>query len=350
MKVLQSILTKGWVTTYVDPAFEEFGEMSELDQRYYVFGERKIAPSRHQYNVYYKDNGNLVIAERYLTWTFRGDKFFIRSEGSAVQATVFPSGKIIGNVTRAAEIIANILGGSAKSRSVTRAELKALLTEGLSGYEREHEKAEIKREIHRWGLYASALPYITTDVDAIMELIRKPEYHELRDLLQQAIVLKRVVKHTWSARKVHDMHMRWTREIAEIACRNVPDTPIWEPEYIPVLPEFVTLINSERDAVQEGSKMHHCLGTNYRGLIARKNYIAFHVTDPEGDYTVGITLGKKCRLEQARRVCNNCCSEEQLEVANALVEVAQGMYNAYAKSEDFNTVSDYDLQRIHMPF
>jgi hypothetical protein len=183
-----------------------------------------------------------------------------------------------------------------------------------------------------------------------MELIHKPEYHELVDLLQQAIILKRVVKHTWSARKVHDMHMRWTIEIADIACRNVPDTPIWSPEYIPNLPEFVTLINSERDAVQEGSKMHHCLGTNYRGRIARKNYVAFHVSDPEGDYTVGINLGEKCELEQSRRVCNNSCSEEQLNVANALVEFAQDMYDAYVKSKDFNTVSDYDLERIRMPF
>lgn len=350
MRVLQSILTKGWVNTYVDPTFEEFGEMSELNQRYYVFGERKPAPSRHQYNVYYKDNGNLVIAERHLTWTFRGDKFFIKSGGSIVQATVFPSGKIIGNVTRAAEIVANLLGGHTKSRSVTRAELKALLVEGFPGYKREYEKAEIKREIHRWGLYASALPYITTNVEAIMELIRKPEYHELSDLLQQALILNRIVKHTWSARKVHDMHVRWTREIADLACRNVPDTPIWDPEYIPDLPKFITLINSEKDAVQEGSKMHHCLGTNYRGRIARKEYIAFHVTDSEGDYTVGITLGKKCKLEQARKVCNNSCSEEQLKIANALVEFAQDMYNVYAKSKDFNTVSDYDLQRIQMPF
>jgi hypothetical protein len=350
MKVLTSILTKGWVTTYVDPIFEEFGEMSELDQRFYVFADHRVAPSRHQYNVYYKDNGNLVIAERHLVWTFRGDKFFIKSEGSVVQATVFPSGKIVGNATRAAEIVANLLGGHTKSRSVTRAELKALLTGGLSKYEKEYEKAEIKREIHRWGLYASALPYITTNVDAIMKLINEPEYHELKDLLQQAIILKRVVKHTWSARKVHDMHMRWTREIADIACRNVPDTPIWSLEYIPSLPEFVTLINSERDAVQEGSKMHHCLGTNYRGRIARKNYIAFHVSDPEGDYTVGINLGEKCELEQSRRVCNNSCSEEQLNVAKALVDFAQDMYDAYVKSKDFNTVSDYDLQRTYMPF
>ena len=350
MKVLASILTKGWVTTYVDSFFEEFGEMPELDQRYYVFGERRPAPSRHQYNVYYKDNGNLVIAERHLTWTFRGDKFFIKSDGPIVQATVFPSGKIIGNVTRAAEIIANILGGHTKSRSVTRDELKALLTKGLSGYEKVYEKAEIKREIHRWGLYASALPYITTDVDAIMKLVRKPEYHELSDLLQQAIILKRVVKHTWSARKVHDMHMRWTREIADIACKNVPDVPIWDLEYIPNLPKFVTLINSEKDAVQEGSKMHHCLGTNYRGQIARKEYIAFHVSDSEGDYTVGITLGKKCKLEQARKVCNNSCSDAQLEIANALVEFAQDMHDVYTKSKDFNTASDYDLQRVQMPF
>ena len=350
MRVLQSILTKGWVNTFADPFFEEFGEMSELDQRYYVFGNHRTAPSRHQYNVYYKDNGNLVIAERYLTWTFRGDKFFIKSEGSIVQATVFPSGKIIGNATRAAEIVASLLGVHIQSSSVTRAELKALLTEGLPGYKREYEKAEIKREIHRWGLYASALPHITTDVDAIMDLISKPEYHELKDLLQQALILKKVVKHTWSARKVHDMHMRWTREVADIACKNVPDTPIWSPEYIPNLPEFVTLINSEKEAVHEGSKMHHCLGTNYRGRIAKKQYVAFHVDDPEGDYTVGIELGKECRLEQARRICNNSCSPAQLDIANALVEFAQDMYDAYIKAKDFKKVDDNDLQREFLPF
>lgn len=350
MKVLQSILTKGWVNTFADPFFEEFGEMSELDQRYYVFGNHRTAPSRHQYNVYYKDNGNLVIAERHLTWTFRGDKFFIKSEGSIVQATVFPSGKIIGNATRAAEIVASLLGVHIQSSSVTRAELKALLTEGLPGYKREYEKAEIKREIHRWGLYASALPHITTDVDAIMELISKPEYHELKDLLQQALILKKVVKHTWSARKVHDMHMRWTREVADIACKNVPDNPIWSPEYIPNLPEFVTLINSEKEAVHEGSKMHHCLGTNYRGRIAKKQYVAFHVDDPEGDYTVGIELGKECRLEQARRICNNSCSPAQLDIANALVEFAQDMYDAYIKAEDFKKVDNNDLQRTFLPF
>lgn len=342
MKVLQSILTNGWVNAYTDPFFEDFGKMSELDQRYYVFGERRVAPSRCQYNIYYKDNGNLVIAERNLKWTFRGDKFFIKSSGSVVYATVFPSGKIIGNVIHAAEIVAVLLGGHVKISSVTRNEFKALLTKGLSGYEKEYEKTEIRREINRCGLYASALPYITTDIDAIMKLIHKPEYHELKDLLQQAIVLKRIVKHTWSPRKVHDMHMRWTREIADIACRNVPDTPIWDQEYIPDLPGFVTLINSERDAVREGSKMHHCLGTNYRGRIAGKKYMAFHVADPQGEYTVGITLGNECRLEQARRICNNSCSDEQLEVANSLVKFAQDMYDTYVESKDFNTLSDYN--------
>lgn len=350
MKILTSILTNGWVTTNVDPFFEEFGKMSELDQRYYVFGEHKLAPFRYQYNVYYKDNGNLVIAERHLIWTFRGDRFFIKSSGFIVQATVFPSGKIIGNVTRAAGIVAELLGGYIRSGVVTRNEFKALLTKGFSEYEKEFEKAEVKREIQRFGLYSSALPYITTDVDAIMELINKPEYHELRDLLQQALVLKRVVKHTWSARKVHDMHMRWTREIADIACRNVPDTPIWDQEYIPNLPEFVTLINSERDAVREGSKMHHCLGTNYRRRIAGKTYIAFHVEDSEGDYTVGITIGDTCMLEQARRICNNSCSKEQLEVANSLVQFAQDIHDAYVKSRDFNIGPNYDFRRTPFVF
>lgn len=350
MRIQTNILTNGWVSVYTDPAFEEFGKMSELDQRYLVFGEHRSAPFRHQYNVYYKDNGNLVIAERRLVWTFRGDKFFVKAENCVVQATVLTTGRIIGNVTRAAEIVASLLGGHTESRTVTKAELKALLIKGLSGYREAYKKAEVKREIHRNGLYASAMPYITTNVDAILKLVHDPAYHELKDLLHQALVLKRVVKHTWSARKVHDMHMRWTREIAEIACKNVPNDPIWSPEYIPNLPEFVTLINSEREAIQEGSKMHHCLGTNYRNKIAKRRYVAFHVADPDGDYTVGIILDKECRLEQARRICNNGCSPAQLDVANALVEFAQDMYDAYAKSKDFKKADTCDFQEAWLPF
>ena len=350
MKVLTSILTKGWVTTYVDPFFEEFGKMSELDQRYHVFGDDKLAPSRHQYNVYYKDNGNLVIAERHLAWTFRGDKFFVKSSGSIVQATVFPSGKIIGNPTRAAEIVANLLGSHTKSRTVTRNELKALLTKGLSGYEKEYEKAEVKREIQRWGIYASALPYITTNVDAIMDLIHKPEYHELKDLLQQAIILKRVVNHKWSARKVHDVHMKWAREIMTLACRNCSEDLIWGIDEIPCLPSWVQLINSEHDAMMEGEIMHHCLGSNYMKRISRKSYMAFHVNDSvEGDFTVGISLGKECKLDQAHKKCNHRCSDGQLEIANALVDFAQSMYDISMKMKGVEVNTD-ELQDVHMPF
>lgn len=340
MRKKPQILTDGWVNLHTDPYFEEFGELSELDKRYNTFVDYRALPTRTQYSIMYSDKGNLVIKERILAWKFLSNRFFVKAEPAMYNVTVFPDGKVIGSVQQAAMLLASLhkiqLEGIA-----TKKEFLALLYDGPAGYHKEAEKFALKRKANRNGLKYSALPYITTDPEYFINLLDKEYIPEVKDLLDQAIVLNRVVKHTWSRRKMHDMHQRWTREIAAIECRNVPDDLIWDPFDVPTLPSWVRLINSEKDAVEEGRIMHHCLGTNYRRRIATKQYAAFHVTDSDGDFTVGITLGPICNLEQARKICNNSCSESQLEFANALVEIAQDMYDVYSRSEEINQSSQY---------
>ena len=48
MKVLTSILTKGWITDWTDPDFEAFGQLSDLDQRCYRFIDEKRLPVKTQ--------------------------------------------------------------------------------------------------------------------------------------------------------------------------------------------------------------------------------------------------------------------------------------------------------------
>lgn len=84
--------------------------------------------------------------------------------------------------------------------------------------------------------------------------------------------------------------------------------------------------------------------------ISRKSYMAFHVNDSvEGDFTVGISLGEECTFDQAHKKCNQQCSNEQLEIAKALVDFAQTMYNTSMKTKSVKVNTD-DLRDVQMPF
>lgn len=331
MKVLTSILTKGWITDWADSDFEAFGQLSDLDQRCYRFIDEKRLPVKTQRCVEITPSGNLVIKTRVVRWMFRGNKFFVQAGRPTVHATICASGKVMGDPATAASIITNMLGYDMLVGTTSK-ELIALVTGGYDAYLKEGEKSKLMRDAHKHGLKYSALRYVTTNVEYFIDLLNKTNDREIADLLNQAVTLNRVVKHTWSRRRLHDMHQKWTREIAALQTRDASDDLIWDP--IPELPSNVTLINSEKDACIEGIMMSHCLGTNYRGRIRYKSYIAFHVKDINGDYTVGISaINGECKFDQARRKCNNQCSESQLQFARSLVQVAQAMCNKLEQND-----------------
>ena len=210
--------------------------------------------------------------------------------------------------------------------NLTRTLLRQIVNFGQEAIDEEIKKQKYQILARNLHLPYMSVKKVTTDINAILESLDKEYNGELVDLIYQALALNRVVKHTWSKRKIHDIHMKWTREITNLKYRNVTTDPVWK-EITFKFPENIKLINSARECLDEGTKMNHCLYTNYWGKIRQRRYVAFHVTDPEGDYTVGIHIDHegKPSIDQVRRAYNHPVSIQQQEFADRLLAVVDSM-------------------------
>jgi hypothetical protein len=155
-------------------------------------------------------------------------------------------------------------------------------------------------------------------------------------LYNQAVALDKKIKLSWSDRKIHDLHMKWTEEIHKIKCRNCSAELIWQ--NIPPLPKEVELLNSEMRIAEEGHKMHHCIYTNYLNLLERKAKIAFHAND----FTVMFDVDSNgCKLNQAYKAWNKALSKEEMDFAKSLVAIADNIVTLNAENiaptQNYNT-------------
>lgn len=324
----EKLLTNGWVTCRKDRYFDEFATMSDNDKRIYFFVDQHNLPEHVQVNIY-KKGENIVIAESITQWTFASNRFFKQSRPMEVLVTITPK-RVFGtksSMSRAAHIV-SMLGNLRwyEPITITRPLLRQIVNLGQIAIDKEIEKQKYQLLARKFRIQYTSAKQVTTDINAILESLEKDYNGELRDLIHQALTLNRVVKHTWSNRKIHDMHMRWTREITNLKYRNVTTDPVWK-EIEFKFPENIKLINSARECLDEGNKMHHCLYTNYWGRIRQRKYVAFHVSDPEGDYTVGISIDYKGNptIDQVRRSYNNPVSPQQQEFAQSLIAAVHTM-------------------------
>lgn len=106
------------------------------------------------------------------------------------------------------------------------------------------------------------------------------------DAVDLALQLNKKVNFSWSRNKFRDINVQWSRELMrkDIEKRNPQD--IYKNKE---LIKDAKLLSSERDVFEEGMIMHHCVYTNYWGLIESGKYIALHLNSTVNPS--GITLG-----------------------------------------------------------
>ena len=106
------------------------------------------------------------------------------------------------------------------------------------------------------------------------------------DAVDLALKLNKKVNFNWSRNKFQDINVQWSRELMrkDIEKRNPQD--IYKNKE---LIKDAKLLSSERDVFEEGMIMHHCVYTNYWGLIESGKYIALHLNSTVN--SLGITLG-----------------------------------------------------------
>ena len=321
-------LTNGWITLHKDRMFDEFMSMPDIDKRIHYFVDQNPLPAHTQVCVY-KKGENIVIAESVAQWRFGSNQFFLQSGPMEVLVTITPK-RVFGtkhSMGRAFHILSRIDNLRWEEPiNLTKTLLRQIVNLGQEAIDKEVKKQKYQILARNFRLPYTSAKKVTTDINAILESLDKEYNGELVDLIHQALTLNRVVKHTWSKRKIHDIHMKWTREITNLKYRNVTTDPVWK-EITFNFPENIKLINSARECLDEGTKMNHCLYTNYCGKIRQRRYVAFHVTDPEGDYTVGIHIDHegKPSIDQVRRAYNHPVSIQQQEFAHSLLAAVDTM-------------------------
>lgn len=312
------ILTDGWVTLSEHPQFNDFSNMSNEDKRIYHLIDELGLPAKLLIRIYQKEQ-NVVVAIRDIKWKFHKNRFFPISKFETI-CTVTPKRVYCSNVQKTGRLLCMYFGYQVRQQ-VTKPMLRKILKQG----------AEICKTLEE---PTDTFPYgfspddikIYTDNPKVFSK-RLGEHHELYDLFIQARKLNKVIKMSWSDRKIHDMHMKWTEEIHKIKYRNCSSDVIWK--NIPMMFNKVELLNSERRIADEGANMHHCIYTNYGNYLKAKTKIAFHVAI-EDSFTVMFDIydGGKVVFNQAYHAWNKSLTPEERQMAEDLVEYASLIVDA----------------------
>ena len=303
-----------WEILYSSDNFESFNDLSDVEKRIHHLIDQKSLPHRTLIKIYYKEN-NLVIVYKLLKWVFMRNRFFIKSSYKTL-ATITPKRIYCDDITNTCNILIDFFKLEHHIIPYNRAMLRAILNDKYEEYCKENTL-----------IIGYSKETIKLFVDDVETFKARVGYTELRDLFEQARILNRKIKMSWSDRKIHDMHMKWTEEIQIIKMRNYSESPIWG--ITPELPHNVELLNSEKRIAEEGAKMHHCIYTNYLYYLKGKNAIAFHV---HGDNPYTVMFTKNYRDEwtfsQAYHAWNKPLTEEETNEAKSLLAYALEIDNS----------------------
>ena len=163
---------------------------------------------------------------------------------------------------------------------------------------------------------------------SIFNCLEKPvEKSLVADAVDLALQLNKKVNFSWSENKFREINIQWSRELMrkDIEKRNPQD--IYKNKE---LIKDAKLLSSERDVFEEGMIMHHCVYTNYWGLIKSGKYIALHLNSTVN--SLGITLGVWVRYD----------SNNQDNIISKLVfDQAFYAYDKTLSTEDSQMCKDY---------
>lgn len=303
---------KDWKLMLKTTEFDYFSTLSEVEKRVVHLIDEHALPHKIEACMYHKEK-NIIIATKITSWMFKNNKYFLKSEYKTI-CTITPRRVFCDNIVHASDILCHLLGIERVYAIVTKTDLRKVVKGGEKAYKEYVERR--KEEL--------SLPYSLRDLKTFVDIkdmedakkFTERYYYndELQDLYRQAVALDKKIKMSWSDRKIHDLHMKWTEEIHKIKCRNCSTSPIWK--NLPQLPEDVELLNSEMRIAEEGQKMHHCIFTNYNYCLKCGNGIAFHVRD----FTVmfNIDNNNEINFSQAYHAWNKPLSDEDMAYAKSL--------------------------------
>lgn len=157
---------------------------------------------------------------------------------------------------------------------------------------------------------------------------------QMFDLIQQAIILNDKINCKWSAKRMTEVHKKWTRKLMDIEVENMSDDKIEGLDDLKmILPPTITLLDSRRKVFEEGRIMYHCIYTNYWSAIKNKQYLVFHINYNEEVATLMVKIGSDgFDFIQVSSICNSKISNCLSMYIKEWIDVSNQMYSGIIKS------------------
>lgn len=316
-----NIFTEGWVDLEVHHYFNEFSNLSNDQKRIQYLIFNKPLPYKQQYRIYKKDD-NIVIGYYETVWKFVNNRFFTKSEYKTV-ATITPKRIFASDLKHAFQIVNKHLDFEFDYRLARKPLLRQIIKKGQAGYYEYMEKHKLEIDLMKNGYNFNDVLTYTDNPEEVLKRFNWDNFSSccyFKDLLNQAKQLNKVIKMSWSDRRMHDEHMKWTEEIQEIKSQACSAKSIWE--NLIELPKNIELLNSEKRIANEGANMHHCIFTNYSSYLLDKRMVAFHIyaEDLKDDFTCSFNITKSgINFDQAYKAWNKLLSDSEMEFAKSLI-------------------------------
>jgi hypothetical protein len=174
--------------------------------------------------------------------------------------------------------------------------------------------------------------YTAKDVNHYLEFLinnREAHHPHLVDLISQSKILERKIDFKWSAKRMDEEHISWTKEIMAAEISSIPDKTVSVNLYeriAPHAPEFFESLDTQKKVFMEGTLMLHCVYSNYWGTIDRGEYLAYHINWKGQEATLGLYIdsdkNKPLRLSQVYGKRNSPVSSElRVAVIEALQQL-----------------------------
>lgn len=185
---------------------------------------------------------------------------------------------------------------------------------------------------------------VVAHVDQLLETIVADDYdarsRTFIDMMDQALILERIIDPKWSDKRIADEHQQYTKEIMELEITSMEDQPVKIPQvfYDKINDDNFTLLDTKKKIFMEGKLMKHCIYTNYWNSILNKKYLCFHV-EYQG---IGATLTLRRDKEFGELVIYDCLGRYNARLSNEYLSYVKSWLEEYNGHDEINQTKLYN--------
>lgn len=172
---------------------------------------------------------------------------------------------------------------------------------------------------------------------------------DFNDYINQCLALNRKINFNWSDKRFKSEHDKLTDEMIKIELEYIGDHKL---NYLGelILPQYCSLITTQKDLFIEGTKQKHCIYTNYWDAVKHKTYFAIKVELPNERMTVGIQYSNWNKIETGKFIINQIHGYKNSNPSNETRTMIQEWLDKEETQKFFeNNYRKYDtgLQQIN---